>query len=542
MRRAALIALALAAPFALPGLAAGHAVLLTTTPADGAILVEPPMAVQLTFSEPVEAVGARVAVIAPDGGDFAVGEPTTSGRTLSALVREGLPQGTTTVAWSAISTDGHRVSGAFAFSVGTPSAPADRTAVDAVVQPAGALVATSVVRAIRFAGIVAALGLAAVLLVVWGPAMRGGRERDPAAAARADAAFRRPAGWLGAVAPLLVALAAIAWFPVEAWSGGIGLGEVLSLRQAMIALIALPLALVLAPALALAARGAFPPAPALAVAILLAAVPALSGHALAEDPAWPSLLGSWAHVAAAGLWAGGIVALAICLPGALRAAGDGARADLLAGVVGRFTRLALLGLAVLVASGATGAYVYAGSPGALWDADWGRLVLLKAALVMVAVALAALVRRRGTGAVRALIAEAGIVLVVIAVTGVLTGLAPTGAAEAPPGPLSVTAQADGRIAQLTVAPGVAGAPNEVHLIVVDAVGEPALDAADGSVVLASEAIGRLPVELELVEAGHWVGGVVIPQPGRWRVTARFRLGEFDDTALQGILVVAPATD
>ncbi len=539
MRRALLLLAALAALLALPGAAGAHAVLLTSTPADGAILTQAPMAVQLTFNEPVEAVGARLAVIAPNGEDFAVGAPTASGRTLSALVREGLPEGTVTVAWSAISADGHRVSGAFAFSVGTPSAPADPSAVEGIVQPAGALAATSAVRAIRFAGIVAALGLAVVLLAVWGPAIRRGRERDPAAAERADRAFRRPAVWLGAAAPLLVVLAAVAWFPVEAWSGGLGLGEVFSLRQAMVALIALPLAVVLVPALVLAARGDFPPAAALAVAVLLAAVPALSGHALAEDPAWPSILGSWVHVTAAGLWAGGVLALAACLPGALRAVGDGARDDLLAGVIRRFTRVALAGLALLVASGAVGAYVYVGSVTAIWEADWGRLVLLKVALVAVAVAIAALVRRRGAGSARALMAEAGVVLVVIAVTGVLTGLAPTGTAEAPPGPMSVTAKADGRIAQLTIAPGVAGAPNEVHLIVVDDRGEPALDAADGSVVLSSEAVERLPVDLALVEAGHWVGEVVIPQPGSWRATARFRLGDFDDTALQGILVVAP---
>lgn len=539
MRHLALLVALLAALFVLPGAAAGHAMLLNTTPADGAILVDAPLAVQLTFSESVEAIGARIAVIAPDGADFAVGEPTASGRTLSVLVREGLPTGTTTVAWSAISADGHRISGAFVFSVGSPSAPADGAAVDAVVEPAGALAVSSVVRALRFAGIVAALGLAAILAAVWAPAIRGGRERDPAAAEQADAAFRRTAVRLGVAAPLVVAVAALAWFPVEAWAGGLAIGELLSLRQAVMALIALMLALVLVPALALAARGAFPTGPVLALAVVLSAVPAFAGHALAEDPAWPSILGSWAHVTAAGVWGGGVIALAVCLPGALRAAGDGARRDLLAGVVGRFTRLALIGLAVLVVSGATGAYVYAGSMAALWDADWGRLVLVKAGLVVVAVVLAALVRRRGAGSSRALAAEAGIALVILAVAGVLTGLAPTGSAAAPPGPMSVTAKADGRIAQLTIAPGVAGTPNEVHLIVVDDVGEPALDAADGSVVLSADGVERLPVKLSQIGAGHWVGSVVIPRAGDWDATARYRIGDFDGRSLQGILVVAP---
>ncbi|MFM9125408.1 MAG: hypothetical protein ACKOSO_09780, partial [Actinomycetota bacterium] len=92
---------------------------------------------------------------------------------------------------------------------------------------------------------------------------------------------------------------------------------------------------------------------------------------------------------------------------------------------------------------------------------------------------------------------------------------------------------------LTIAPGVAGTPNEVHLIVVDDVGEPALDAADGSVVLSADGVERLPVELSQIEAGHWVGSVVIPRAGDWRATARYRIGDFDDRSLQGILVVAP---
>lgn len=536
-RVAALIA-ALAALALAPAAAGAHAVLLQSTPADGAILAEPPMAVQLVFNEPVEGVGARIRVIAPDGGDFADGEPTASGRTLSILVRDGLPEGTATVAWSAISVDGHRVSGAFPFSVGTPSAPADVDAAADVLQPAGALWATSAVRALRFGGIVAAVGLAALLLLVWAPTMRRGRERAPAAAAAADRAFRRRALALAVAAPVAVLVAALAWFPVEAWASGLGLGELLSLRQGVIALVALVLAVVLVPLLALAALDRMPPGPALAAAVLLAATPAVSGHAVAQEPAWPSALGSWVHVVAAGLWAGGVLTLALGLPPALRAAGDASRGDLLAGVVGRFTRLALAGLVALVASGTVGAVVYAGSITALSDSDWGRLVLLKAALVVAAVLLAGLVRRRGRGLPRALAAEAAVVLAVLAVTGVLTGLAPSGSAIAPPGPMSVTERAADGIAQLDISPGIAGAPNEVHLIVVDEVGQPVWNAADGQVVLSSETVERLPVELTLIEPGHWTGSVVVPEPGRWQVTARFRLGEFEDRVVRGTLDAA----
>jgi hypothetical protein len=59
------------------------------------------------------------------------------------------------------------------------------------------------------------------------------------------------------------------------------------------------------------------------------------------------------------------------------------------------------------------------------------------------------------------------------------------------------------------------------------------------VVLTSDDVERLTVDLTMIEAGHWVGSVMIPTAGSWRVSARFRIGDFDDTALQGILVVAP---
>ncbi|MGA0122146.1 MAG: copper resistance protein CopC, partial [Gaiellales bacterium] len=523
-----------------PAVAGAHAVLLQTAPTEDGILAEQPMAVQLTFNEPVEAVGAQIRVIAPDGEDFADGEPTASGRTLSILVRDGMPEGTATVAWSAISVDGHRISGAFAFSVGSPSAPAAIDAAGDVLQPAGARWATSALRAVRFGGIVASLGLAAVLLLVWGPAIRRGRMRAAADAEAADAAFRRRILPLAVAAPGILVVATLAWFPVETWSSGLGLGELLSLRQGVVAVASLLAALVLVPLLAATTEGRLPAGPALGLAAILAAAPALAGHAVAQQPSWPSQIGSWAHVVAAGLWAGGVLALALGLPPALRAAGDVSRGDLLAGIVARFTRVALAGLAGLVATGTIAAFVYAGSPEALWASAWGRLVIAKVVVVSIAVALAAITRRRGRGATRALTTEAVLVLVVIAVTGVLTGLAPAGAAKSPAGPMTVTADADGRVAQLSITPGVAGAPNEVHLIVVDARGEPAWDAQDGSVSLASTDVERLPVELTRIEPGHWTGSVVLPAPGRWEATARFRLGEFDDQVVRGTLDAAPS--
>lgn len=520
---------------ALPAGAHAHAVLETTSPAANAVLARTPSLVSLRFDEAVAATGAELEVIGSDGRRYDSGPPTVRGPVLSVAVRP-LPQGTAAAVWSAISDDGHRVSGAFDFSVGRPSPPPD--AVATVATPStGARAAMDVVRALRFGGAILLLGLVAVLLLVWEPVLRRGRERAPEDAARAEAAVRRAARALALTVPPALAAIALVGVAVEARSNGIAVGDQLGLRQGEAALAIAALALIAWP---LAARGVAgvqrllvaTAAPALAIALAIA----LSGHAGAQSR-WATVLVDWLHVVAAGTWGGGVIVLACTAAAALRAVAGSERGPLALGATRRFTRIALISLAVLVVSGAIAALVLAGSISPIVDTTWGRVLIAKIVLVVLAVGVAGVARRGAGSLARGTAIEAAMIIGVIAITGVLTGFAPLSAAPAPTGrPFTLQARVAGGTAEVDINPGLAG-QNGVHVIVVNASGRPNARVTDASVELSSTGIRRLPATLAHAGTAHWAGTVRIPRAGTWRVVVRLRLGEFEETTIAGRMTV-----
>jgi copper resistance protein C len=108
----AVLGLALAAP------AWAHATLLSASPSDGARLDAPPADVVLEFSARI-APPAYVVVTAPDG-TRTTGEAQVEGAVLTQSVTPG-GDGAYTVAYRAISVDGHTVTGELGFRVGTTS-------------------------------------------------------------------------------------------------------------------------------------------------------------------------------------------------------------------------------------------------------------------------------------------------------------------------------------------------------------------------------------------------------------------------------------
>lgn len=113
---------------ATPSPASAHAVLVASTPEQGARLASAPAAVQLTFSAALTPP-AVVVVHGPDGSVVATVEPSVSG----AVVRQPLPDaggGTYTVAYRVVTADGHPVTGQLTFSVagGSPGSGTGDTA------------------------------------------------------------------------------------------------------------------------------------------------------------------------------------------------------------------------------------------------------------------------------------------------------------------------------------------------------------------------------------------------------------------------------
>lgn len=100
---------------------AAHARLNTSTPAAGAVVAQAPAAVVLTFNRDI-APPATVAVTAPSGDRVGTGDPVVRGKVVSAPIA-AREQGSYTVAFRAVSVDGHPITGRFVFSVGHRSTP-----------------------------------------------------------------------------------------------------------------------------------------------------------------------------------------------------------------------------------------------------------------------------------------------------------------------------------------------------------------------------------------------------------------------------------
>ncbi|MBA2317619.1 MAG: copper resistance protein CopC [Euzebyales bacterium] len=126
LRVPAVAAAALLALAALAVPAAAHARLLSSDPAGGATLDQPPERVTLTFSEQIEADFAQLQVTGPGDQRLDAGAPEVDGDVVRGDLEPFTQTGTYTVAFRVISADGHPVESTFDFDVSdVPAAAAD---------------------------------------------------------------------------------------------------------------------------------------------------------------------------------------------------------------------------------------------------------------------------------------------------------------------------------------------------------------------------------------------------------------------------------
>jgi hypothetical protein len=85
--------------------------------------------------------------------------------------------------------------------------------------------------------------------------------------------------------------------------------------------------------------------------VALALLTAIGGHAATTAPIPLSIAVDWIHLLAASLWIGGLLALALIFPRLIRSLGDPEGLATLAGVVPRFSALALGCVQVLAVTG-----------------------------------------------------------------------------------------------------------------------------------------------------------------------------------------------
>lgn len=119
--------------------------------------------------------------------------------------------------------------------------------------------------------------------------------------------------------------------------------------------------------------------------VLLAVSHVFDGHTVSTGNRIVISLAALSHVGAAATWAGGVVALALTMRFRRRRRSPVAGAELGA----RFSVVAAGGLVVAGITGVALTAMILDTPGQLWTTDWGRLLLVKVALVAAGAGLGA---------------------------------------------------------------------------------------------------------------------------------------------------------
>ncbi|MFB6510667.1 copper resistance CopC/CopD family protein [Streptomyces virginiae] len=429
-RLALVLAALLAALFTAAAPATAHAALTASDPTDGAVVATAPAQVTLSFSEQVAMGDDSIRVLDPQGKRVDTGElrDMCSGNTVryGTALHTGLPSGTYTVAWQAVSADSHPISGAFTFSIGAPSATdVSLPTAQAGGGPVG--IAYGIARYAAYAGFTVLVGGAAFILLCW---RRGAAERPLqklvvrawvtlTAATLAMLVLRTPYTGSGSFSDVfdLDGLRAV----LETKTGASLVSRLLLLGAA--ALFVAVLFGVYARRVAGlgpdeagrsdGADGADESDPAdeaegpddtsdltfglaiggAVVAGGIAATWALSEHASTGIQPGIAMPADILHLMAVAMWLGGLAALLVALhkvPGIERAA------------VRRFSRVAFVSVLVLAVTGVYQSWRQLGSWSALTGTEYGQLLLLKVGLVAVLLGIAYVSRRWTTRLAEAL--------------------------------------------------------------------------------------------------------------------------------------------
>ena len=474
--RIATAAAALVAAAVLPAAAFAHAYIVRTVPAAAAILDTSPTTVQLTFDEAVEPRFAAISVSDPAGDQLTTGRVARSPAdpdTLVVPVRH-LGRGWYLVYWRAISVDGHPVHGAYTFAVGPlPGNPPE------FVPPHTSQSATEprlvIARWAVFLLALLSVGLFVLRMTILRGLLRTSVPGRPLTIAFAVAAsltlvavpvYLEIATAVDSLRSVLDVGALVPLFHVTAFGRAWLDFELCFALFVAAAAIALALDRPERPARSLAELLAL--AGALAAAAAALVVPGLAGHAAQTSPRVISVLVDWVHLAAASVWLGGLAGLLV-VAGTLP---RGKRSDGLVPAAMRFSPAAIGSVLLIVASGVGASIIHLPLLSALWQTSYGVAILVKAGLVLAALAVAALHRRGRRPWPVALGIETALVAGTVLAAAILSSLPPPAAALAEesqslasvgPGRVASTLHVRGYTLQVLVAPNTAIKPNSFAL-------------------------------------------------------------------------------
>ena len=513
---AVLFALLIASP------AAAHADLRSITPANGAQLDRPPTAVKMTFTESVNLVDGGIRLVDGVGATVPTSDPTVDGHTVNLPMPANLPKGAYVVTWRVVSSDGHPISGASSFGVGTAAATVPGLSTGTA-DTTGSTVATGLtapwpVVVMRLAGYIAFALFAGVAAFVLFCAPD--TNRNPALQALARGALL--GGAVAAVAAILVQGPYTAGVPMSRIFDTRLLQQTLTTPFGAAMMWRLALYGVLAvlawrlPRILSQLGSWLLPAGVAGAAVTIAA----AGHASASglfDLTIDAL-----HALTAGLWVGGLAALVVLgrsvEPRALH----------------RFSTLAMASVITLIVTGILNSLRQLNAVEELWLTSYGLTLAAKLVLVACTIAAASVSRRRLRQKQvprRSVRFEAALTVAVLAVTALLSMTAPPPPPQAAE-PTSHTGHdvgpeaaneavqmslGDHGKAALAVLPATTTG-SQLQLLLTDANGEP-LPATRVTLKVANPGrdIAPIPVPMSMRD-GVWIASYRFPIAGTWKTT------------------------
>ena len=514
------------------GVAAAHATAVSTSPADMSTIPTPPESVSVVFDEDVTIGVGGLEVRDMSGRRVdADDDRVVDGLTLSVGLIDDIGDGTFVATYRVRSADGHPVNGSFLFGIGVDVVdPAASISTDEPGWEIGGSIA-------RFALMLAALLAAGV---AWFLAF----VHDDAP----DRWTLIPVVRIGSMVALLAAIAVVIVQAALLTGDGFGASSDIDVITQVLSgslgwsMVLLMLGLAAVHASTSTEHPTMTQRLALVGALAVTGSFALFGHASEFVPKWLSIGADAVHVSAAALWLGGLVGLAMVMRSR-----DDTQVDSTAGIIDRFSGLAMVSVIALAVSGL--ALTLTGSDAswtALVSTTWGRLVLVKIAILALVVVIAAWNRRvlvptvtangsershdrqrRWSQLRRSVALEAMVLVIVLTITAVLVDVTPARTAV-PVGAFTAARAVDTGAVTLSVEPARVGVTT-TRIQYTDTSGT-AIDVANTATIeysLPDQGIGPITREVVKIAPGRFTTtGPEFSLPGTWIVTVGVRTGDF----------------
>ena len=522
-----------------------HALLLRSNPAANAVLQQPPVQVELFFSEALEPQLSSIRVL--DGNNVSVDaddvriDPADPTRMTVSL--RSLNDGVYTVTWKALSAvDGHQSVGTFPFAVGN----VNREAVSSVQQSSSFRLpfSTLLSKFLILASLALLLGQQLFITLVWEPALNADQNES-------TSTNTRPPVWntlyrIGLVG-VMVSIG-LGFLAQSGQSTGRELGLPWDLETGRIlietrlgiiwlsrlGLVMLAVWLASRPESPLRNRGGF------AVNLVLLFMVPLTSHAATEARPFLPVLADGLHLLGMTFWFGGLVYFLAAVRH-LRGLDGQLRTRLGSLLTAQFSINALVFVSLIGLTGLYSAYLRVGSLPALLDTLYGHVLLLKQGFVIGLLVIAAINllvisprlrqdRLQGIANVelverfrKLLIVELTFASLLLASVSFLTYLPPAKVAS-PNSDLRGRTNVDDLTMQILISPGRVG-QNTFTLTAMTSEGHPLHSAKEVLLRFTPNQPNIAPSELELIGQGDGTftaKGTYLSIPGNWQVQAVVR--------------------